>query len=503
MVSEVDVSELPLHEIQGFILSGYGDRPLASYAVFEILDPQAARAWIGRIVSRLQFGEYRRTPRDKPPFPNEMCLNIAFTHGGLAALNLDSVALSGFSLPFQEGLSEPNRARRLGDDQESAPNTWAWGYPGQRVHGVLMVFAGHHLVTPADYDAIRQCIDENVCAASGLSGITILQASPSDPVQRKEPFGFRDGIANPRFASLSKLGAFDAVPDGEFLLGYKNAYGRYPFSPELPTAADKGGDLPPSLERPTRKDFGKNGSYVVFRQLSQDVSAFWKFAFDAAARIPGHGATTADAEWLASRFVGRWPNGTTLARYPDAPGPENRDEQERFRYETFGDTSGNQCPIGSHVRRTNPRDTALPAPSDPDLSVAHKPSHLDLANKHRIMRRGRAYGPPGDPTFDPDVLRRGEDGGERGLHFLCVVADLNRQFEFVQSNWSLNPSFAGLSSDPDPLLGANRTFPFPATDFTIQGCPVRRVHDVPRFVEVRGGAYFFMPSRSALLHLGR
>ena len=42
---------------------------------------------------------------------------------------------------------------------------------------------------------------------------------------------------------------------------------------------------------------------------------------------------------------------------------------------------------------------------------------------------------------------------------------------------------------------------FPASDFTIQGCPVRRVHDLPRVVDVRGGAYFFMPSRAALEHL--
>jgi deferrochelatase/peroxidase EfeB len=92
---------------------------------------------------------------------------------------------------------------------------------------------------------------------------------------------------------------------------------------------------------------------------------------------------------------------------------------------------------------------------------------------------------------------------ERGLHFLCFNASLSRQFEFVQSNWVQNPAFAGLSSDPDPLLGANRELPFPATDFTIQGCPVRRVRGLPRVVETRGGAYFFMPSRRALAFLSR
>jgi hypothetical protein len=78
---------------------------------------------------------------------------------------------------------------------------------------------------------------------------------------------------------------------------------------------------------------------------------------------------------------------------------------------------------------------------------------------------------------------------------------LSRQFEFVPSNWAQNPSFAGLSSDPDPLIGADREVPFRASDFTIQGCPVRRVRQLPRVVETRGGAYFFMPSRSALEYL--
>jgi hypothetical protein len=79
-----------------------------------------------------------------------------------------------------------------------------------------------------------------------------------------------------------------------------------------------------------------------------------------------------------------------------------------------------------------------------------------------------------------------------------VGADINRQFEFVQSNWALNPTFAGLSGDPDALLGAGREFPFPASDFTIQGCPTRRVHGLPRVVEVRRGAYCFLSSRAAL-----
>src|SRR5258708_36301731 len=97
----------------------------------------------------------------------------------------------------------------------------------------------------------------------------------------------------------------------------------------------------------------------------------------------------------------------------------------------------------------------------------------------------------------------GEGGGRpRGLQFLCFNGNLSRQFEFVQSTGALTPSFAGLSEDPDPLLAAKRKVPYEADSFTMQGCPVRRVHDVPRFVEVVGGAYLFMPSRASLRYLG-
>ncbi len=153
-------------------------------------------------------------------------------------------------------------------------------------------------------------------------------------------------------------------------------------------------------------------------------------------------------------------------------------------------------------------NTALPVPHDPELSgdpqdERVRAERLSLTNRHRILRRGRAYGPPVDEDYEIDALLERASAEERGLHFLCFNANLSRQFEFVQSNWLQNPAFAGLSSDPDPLLGANRELPYRARDFTIQGCPVRRVRKLPRVVETRGGAYFFMPSRRALQFLSR
>ncbi len=494
---------LELEQIQGLILNGYRHHPAARYAIFEITNAAAARRWLGGLVAHVQFGEFRRTPPDQPPFTKDITVNVAFSHPGFAALDLHPTALAGFSLPFQEGLSDPDRARRLGDDKGSDPRQWAWGRPAQPVHGLLAVFGRSD--GPVGYAAIQRIIDANLVEANGVRPVVVLDTHPVDPVLRREHFGFRDGITNPRLKGLARPGTSDQIANGELLLGYTNGYGHMPMSPEVPAETDPTGRLTPAADRRARKDFGRNGSYLVFRQLSQDVRAFWQYVYAAKDRIPGIAPGREGAEWLGAKLVGRWPNGTPLTRYPDHPGPEGQDDLNDFLYYEKGDGFGTRCPIGSHIRRTNPRDTTLPVPHDVELSgspddAAKRKDRLELTGHHRIMRRGRMYGEPADPRCDPEMLRFAREA-ERGLHFLCFNANLSRQFEFVQSNWALNPTFAGLSKDPDPLIGSQRTYPFPAADFMLPGCPARRIHDVPRVVEVKGGAYFFMPSRAALEYL--
>ncbi|MEP7049923.1 MAG: peroxidase [Pseudomonadota bacterium] len=494
---------LEFTDIQGLVLSGYGEKPAARYVVFEIVDAERVRAWLSRTLSTFQFGTFRRSAPQAPPFLDDLCINIAFTHEGFRRFGLPASTLNGFSLPFQEGMNEASRARRLGDDGPSDPERWAWGNRGQPVHGLLALFAGEGDADPEDWVKIQEFIDAQVCRAHGLRIVKELDTLASNQARRKEHFGFRDGIANPQLEGLPRDHADDVIALGEILLGHENAYGKLSLSPEVPADADPQNRLSPVEGRLEARDFGKNGSYLVFRQLAQDVQAFWQYIERARRLVPDAPPGRAGREWLASKFVGRWPNGTPLTRFPNAPGPTTGHDSNSFSYGLHDDSFGTRCPIGSHIRRTNPRDTALPVPHDPELSgdpkdASTRQERLMLTARHRILRRGRAYGPPVDENFDLDALLNVSGQEERGLHFLCFNANLGRQFEFVQSNWAQNPTFAGLSSDPDPLLGAHREVPFNASDFTIQGCPVRRVRDLPRVVEVRGGAYFFMPSRRAL-----
>ncbi|WP_394850154.1 hypothetical protein LZC95_22185 [Pendulispora brunnea] len=505
---------LQLDEIQGLIVSGYGDRPAASYALFEVTDVARARKWIARILPSIQFGGYRRTPRHMPPLLADICINLAFTYEGFEALQLDQMALRGFSLPFQEGFSDPHRARRLGDDGPSAPENWTWGGPNNPdVHGMLAVFAGQMDANPGDIELPGQVIASQIREENGLRLVKVLQTWPTNRALRKEHFGFRDGISNPRLAGLARQGARDVIANGEVVLGYPNGYGKMPLSPELPIHIDRRGDLlqPGDDHLAPRRDFGRNGTYLVFWQLAQDVKAFWNYIFRTAEKLAWLPSGREGAMWLAAKLMGRWPNGSPMTAYPDRSGSIRHQDDNDFRFGSMGDAFGEKCPIGSHIRRTNPRDTALPVPHDPELSGDPKDptvqqERIDRANLHRILRRGRPYGSPLDVSFDPEAMLAASEAlaaEERGMHFLCLNANLSRQFEFIRSNWMVNPTFAGLSRDPDPLLGPQRACPFPASDFTLQGYPPRQLRNLPRVVETRGGAYFFLPSRSALQHLGR
>src|SRR3954468_20447600 len=147
---------LDLKDIQGLILSGYGKKPAARYAIFEIVNGNDAKIWLRHFIDSVQFGSFRGSRRREPPYIGDLCCNIAFTHAGFRELGLHETALNGFSLPFVEGMAEPNRARRLGDDGPSAPSRWRWGQPTQRVHGMLAVFAGDLEADAEDWVRIQE-----------------------------------------------------------------------------------------------------------------------------------------------------------------------------------------------------------------------------------------------------------------------------------------------------------------------------------------------------------
>jgi Dyp-type peroxidase family len=398
--------------------------------------------------------------------------------------------MRGFAQEFVEGMAgTTHRSRILGDHGDSSPERWRWGGPASEPVDILLML---YIV---DLAALQKLVDRRteLLLSHGLHVIERLDSLTLPG--RKEHFGFREGIAQPGVEGYSlDTAPGNTVAAGEFLFGYRNGHGQYADRPTLPSDQDPEALLPAAADNPSRRDLAMNGSYLVFRQLSQDVHAFWNYIATAApALFPGNQIDACVT--LASKMVGRWPSGAPLVNAPRFDRPELADDNA-FLYVRSGDSDGLKCPIGSHIRRSNPRDALDPHPGS-DRSI-------EVGNRHRIIRRGRAYGPPAAGSMDPrDIIGQAGDGQERGLHFICFNTHIDRQFEFVQHTWTNNPKFDGLYEDDDPIVGDRGGASQPTGgSFTIQHEPVRkRVTGMPRFVTTRGGGYFFMPGIKAVRYL--
>jgi Dyp-type peroxidase family len=467
----VTPAPLDLHDIQGLVARGYGHLSAAAFLLLTIEDAAAARRWLGEVSGAITSAELRR--------PNR-ALNVAFTSTGLERLGLDRGTLELFSNEFVTGMTTPHRTRILGDLDENAPARWEWGGEiGPSVDAVLLLYALN------DRELTRFEAEQTGALPQG--GIRVARRLGTSDLDGVEPFGFRDGVSQPFVEGLSKTGPPEStVRAGEFLLGYENEYGLYTDRPLLDPSADPDGVLPRDAAGSGKADLGRNGSYLVFRQLRQNVGRFWQFVDVATERADGSSDPAARVR-LAAKMVGRWPSGAPLTLAPDADDPALA-EANNFAYHKL-DRRGARCPIGSHIRRSNPRDSLDPRPGSS--------RSFEINRRHRLLRRGREYGPP----LSMEQALAGDDSADRGLHFICLNANIQRQFEFVNHTWLNNPKFADLYDDADPLVAPSA--PHGGT-FTMPTDGVReRVTNVPRFVTVRGGAYFLLPGLAALRYLAK
>ena len=494
------MTPLDYSDVQG--LAVYGHRKLveARFWLLRIRDGAAARAWIA---SAPVLTAERRQP------PPETALQIAFTPSGLRALGIAESTIAGFSDEFLEGMAGPaSRSRRLGDIGANDPARWLWGGPRRAPDLVAMLYAR------ANLDEWMRAVQKDPWTAAFE---TIATLDTSD-MEGREPFGFVDGVSQPVFDWQRErpVPGTTAVYDnrcalGELLLGYPNEYDRYTDRPLLAPAADPAGDLLPAEDDPTHKDFGRNGTYLVLRQLEQDVRGFWEYLDRAAA------AGAPERYRLAAAMVGRTVDGEPLIRASGAriAGVSDEPGQPRNAFTYDDDPAGVQCPFGAHIRRANPRNADLFG--HPAGAIAGLGSRLDIPRSklhddlmastrfHRVLRRGREYGARITPE---EALHPGPpDEAPCGLHFACLCANILRQFEFVQNAWLMSTRFNGMTGESDPLLGNRAAVgDCPVTgNFSIprEGKLTQRLTGVPRFITVRGGAYFFMPSLRALRYIAR
>jgi deferrochelatase/peroxidase EfeB len=569
-------------ETQSLILGGMRFLREGMALVFELSSAvNGAKAFLRDLLPQVAFADGR--------YHREQATIVAFSASALAKCGLAADGVASFPAAFLDGMSQPWRARALGDIGDNAPEHWWWGdQQRESFDGVLLLYAddeqslrdceaataallakhGHRIVHAIPFRPLpapphRPGHDGADRSASGPAATTPAPKGKDlakEAVDAKcEPFGFVDGISQPvirgSYKALRGADPIHLVEAGEFILGYPDNRGHIPPSPTvaaihdpiniLPVRGDPAADFSVNTVNMDR-DLGRNGSFLAIRQLEQDVDEFWSYCAAQGQRWQASfppGVTIAAEEFIAAKIVGRWRDGSPLVRYPRWPAqsspmpsrPLTRStgatsvqsqsaatipaSSSSIRPERHGqstpaapaaaaqpqalstalsaagrqkphppfepdndfllgqeDPQGLRCPLGAHIRRANPRDSFTPGSRE----------QLEITNRHRIIRVGRFY--------QPDEAR----GEKKGLFFMCLNGDLERQFEFLQQSWMHSPSFHGLANERDPLTGSRAG----TTRFTIptQAGPIR-LEGLRAFVRTRGGGYFFLPSRRTLTYL--
>jgi Dyp-type peroxidase family len=454
------MTTLDLCDIQGFVSRGYSGRsfPYARFLFATITDTAAAQRFVGLITHEVTTGEiWKHGP---PP----SALNIAFTYTGFVKLGLPQPTLQSFPDEFVEGMKA--RARVLGDTGKDGPEYWDDMWKKNDTIHIWFSIYGRSLQT------IEERCRKIYALMDETKGVSVVQAQDAGAIfidgqlTAKEHFGYTDGFGNPDYdglvrdtvpgqGKLTPNGKWVPLATGEYLLGYPDEASELPVSP-----------VPYLL--------ATNGTFMVYRKLHENVATFRRYLNEMARRYNG------GKEKLASKFVGRWRDGTPTELSPDKEDSAMVSDGNRNTNFTYGkDLEGTRCPISSHIRRTNPRDAF-------GFNGA-------LVNRRRIMRRGLPYGPyvpENQPVRDED---------DRGIIFMALGASLFRQFEFVQQQWVQYGNDSHLGNDRDLLLGNqgdHGKFIIPGTADP-QSPPFICPH-LPDFVELRGGDYFFLPSITAL-----
>jgi deferrochelatase/peroxidase EfeB len=499
------VSNADFKDMQGLLRFGYAGLKSACFLLLRIDDPEAASQWLTRAPAS--------TAEIQTPAPTR-ALQLAFTRQGLERLGVPPAILNGFSAEFLSGMvGEDNRSRRLGDVGANSPDTWLWGTQHNTPDLMAMIYA-----LPEHFEEWKNTLQTEILR----SGFALLQCLPTTDMKGVEPFGFVDGVSSPtvdwerrRNPAGDQLAYENILMLGEFVLGYPNEYGLYT---NRPTIDDGSADLPNAEDAPNLKDIGRNGTYLVMRQIDQDVRGFWRFLHEQSC---GDDARTQE---LAEKLVGRKMSGESML--PQSPnkipgvGPD-ADDLRRNQFTFESDPQGVACPFGAHIRRANPRNADLP-PGTPSSFFGRLAATLALdqvfnhddndihrdsvasTRFHRVLRRGREYGALLTPAERLEPASSNET--PTGLNFICLNANIGRQFEFVQSAWIQSEKFDNLGSESDALLGNREPVAgCPSDNFSlpVAGGLRQQLHRVPRFTTVRGGAYFFLPGVRALRYLAR
>ncbi|MCP3867398.1 MAG: peroxidase [Gammaproteobacteria bacterium] len=516
---------IDLQDIQGNIVKGYAqyDYPKARYVFYHIRNEVAGRAFVKGIAPLVTTGipwnkKAKPNAADAPP---PATTNIAFTYMGLKMLGVPRKSLQTFPEEFVMGMKL--RKDILGDDGPSDPRHWDRIWRDTSVHLWISINGRDPASIETRYQEISHLVAESDGGIIQLSGHHGPDGSTDLPYQSasliykngipqaREHFGYRDGIGEPYFMASSGhpnrvIGGgkptrgdpatrkgWEPLETGEFILGHRDEAFETPIAPQPPLLAF-------------------NGTFMVYRKLHENVGSFNRYLDTVGENYPG------GKELLAAKFSGRWrSSGAPVTRFPtnataetfefqlneaearlyaerENPSKEAKEAYVALRtqmaaFDYNHDLEGSRCPLGAHIRRINPRGAL-----EHGKEAFNTPGAL--TNRRRILRRGLPYGEVADDS---------RDDGDHGIIFIAINASISRQFEFVQQQWINYGNDFKLANDKDPLTGnhgvdSNQQ---PTGRMILQGNSTATENPffcagIPRFVETRGGDYFFIPSLTAL-----
>ena len=337
------------------------------YEFLSFRDPAGGRAWLSALLEKVQSAAEVLASVEQ----DKRWVTLAFTWNGLRALGVDEVSLGTFPEEFKQGMVA--RAEMLGDSGNNHPDNWVGGLASPDLHAIAILFARDG----TERDRCRMEHDKLVAQCKGVEVLSALDLEATPPFDyAHDHFGYRDRLSQPVIEGTTEIptpGTGAPLKPGEFILGYPDEAG-------------------PPANLPQPEILSRNGSFMAYRRLQEHVSQFRDF-------LREHGKTQEEQELIAAKLMGRWRSGAPLTLAPERDDPALGADLQRnndFNYKEM-DPHGYAVPLGSHMRRMNPRDTAA------------------NMNRRRMIRRGATYGPH-LPEGAP------EDGVERGIAAFVICA---------------------------------------------------------------------------------
>ena len=509
-------------EIQGDALAGFRkDHVRLLFVDFPPDKVTAAKSWIGGLVDQIAyldavhafntaFSRMRARLAQDPPM-SACWLSMAFTADGLRLLRPDW-DWGAIDKRFASGAAKS--AAYLGDPTDGSPGdpaTWEVGKPGQTLHAMLTIAADAKEDLQAKADSLVHDIDQ--------LGFTLVLDQPgntSTNAPGHEHFGFKDGISQPgvrgRIGTNGPLVTRRVLASTDPLAGTFSAPGEpllWPGAFVLGYPRKKTGSIDPNdLTTDSIPAWMKNGSYVVFRKIYQDVAGFNRAIAEETARLRQIADFQGfDEKRVGACAVGRWKTGAPLMRAPLADDPAlaaDADASNSFFFTrdtptvTYDpaaahppdppnlarrDPTGVECPLSAHIRKVNPRDEIT------DQGKAAR------TLEHRVIRRGVPFGLDYDPTSPASAAE------PRGLLFICYQMSIQSGFEFLQHNWANPVDAPHDGAGADLIIGQTGGGPRAIALKSPGG--TRNSLSVGNFTHCGGTVYLFTPGRQALIDLAQ